>query len=58
MIYYFIKRLVFSISILYTINIIINKSDKMIPINKYTIAVVYLFDFFGIIVIIYLKYYY
>ena len=57
MIYYFIKRLVFTLCILYSINIIIINSGKYIPINRYTILIVYLFDFFGIIAIIYLKYY-
>ena len=53
-----IKKITYSISILYTINMFINKIDKFIPINIYTILIIFLFDFLGILVIIYLKYYY
>ena len=52
-----IKRIVFAICLLYTVNIFITKMGKMVPINVYTIIIAYFFDFFGIIAIIYLKYY-
>lgn len=52
-----IKRIVFAICLLYTVNIFITKLGKMVPINIYTIIITYFFDFFGIIAIIYLKYY-
>ncbi len=57
MIFNIIKRIVFSLCILYSINIVISKHEKNIPINIYTIVFVFLFDFFGIIAIIILKYY-
>lgn len=54
----FIKRIVYSICLIYTIDLIISKNKKFIPINFYTIAIIYFFDFLGIMIIIYLKYYY
>jgi len=57
MIFQIIKKLVWTLCLLYTINIITFKVNKIIPINIYTIALVYLFDIFAIIAIIYLKYY-
>ena len=57
MIKYIIKRLVFSICILYSVNIIISSIGKFIPINIYTILITFIFDFFGLLAIIYLKYY-
>jgi hypothetical protein len=53
-----IRKLVKTICILYTLNIILSSIGKIIPINFYTIIIVYLFDFLGILAIIYLKYYY
>ncbi len=53
-----IKRIVYSICLLYTINIFIYKTGKTVPINYYSIIIVYLFDILGIIAILYLKYYY
>lgn len=53
-----IKKIVYSICLIYTIDLIISKNKKFIPINIYTIALVYFFDFLGIMIIIYLKYYY
>lgn len=53
-----IKKLVSTICALYTINLVLSSIGKIIPINIYTIIIVYLFDFFGILAIIYLKYYY
>ncbi len=55
---FYIKKLVFTLCLLYSVNIIIATSGKTIPINIYVIAFVYLFDFLGIIAIIYFKYYY
>jgi len=52
-----IKKLTVSMCLLYTVNIIISKTGKYIPINIYTILITCFFDFFGIIAIIYLKYY-
>ncbi len=54
---FLIKRLVYTLCILYTVNIIISKIGKIVPINIYTIILVYLLDVFAIIGIIYLKYY-
>ena len=53
-----LQKIVYTICLLYTVNIIISKIGKIIPINMYTILVIYFFDFFGIIAIIYLKYYF
>ena len=53
-----IKKLVFSICILYSVNVIISSTGKIVPINFYTIITIYFFDFLGILAIIYLKYYY
>jgi len=52
-----IKKIVFSICILYSVNIILATKNKVIPINFYTLALTYFFDFFAILAIIYLKYY-
>lgn len=57
MIFILIKKLVYVICIIYSINIIISKTGKYIPINAYTIILIYIFDIFAIIAIIYLKYY-
>ena len=53
-----IKRIVYSLCLLYTINIFIYKTGKTVPINFYSIAIVSLFDFLGGMVLRYLKYYY
>ena len=55
---YIIKKLVYTLCLLYTLNIILSTIGQIIPINLYTIIVVLFFDFFGILAIIYLKYYY
>ena len=55
---YIIKKIVYTICLLYTLNLILSSIGKIIPINIYTIIIIYLFDFFGILVIIYLKYFY
>lgn len=55
---FIIKKIVSTLCWLYTINIILSSIGKFIPINIYTIIIVYIFDFFGILAIIYLKYYY
>ncbi len=52
-----LKKIVWSLCLLYTVNIVISTKGKIIPINPYTIFIIYFFDFFGIIAIIYLKYY-
>jgi hypothetical protein len=52
-----IKKLVYALCLLYTVNIIITKVGKIIPINMYTVILVCFFDFFAILGIIYLKYY-
>lgn len=54
---FIIKKIVYSICLIYTINLFISCIGKFIPINFYTIGFVYFFDFFAIIAIIYLKYY-
>lgn len=53
-----VKKIVKTICLLYTLNLVLITIGKYIPINIYTISIVYLFDFFGILAIIYLKYYY
>ena len=53
-----IRKIVKTICILYTLNIVLSSIGKIIPINIYTIIIVYIFDFLGILAIIYLKYYY
>ena len=53
-----IKKIVCSLCLLYTVNIIISKIGKTIPINTYTILLISIYDIFAIIVILYLKYYY
>ena len=58
MLFNVIKRLVYTLFLLYTINIMISGHGRFIPINIYTIVFSYLFDILGIIVLIYLKYYY
>ena len=58
MIIYILKRIVYSICLLYTVNIIIYKEGKIIPINYYTILLTSIFDFASILILIYLKYYY
>ena len=52
-----IKKLVYSICLLYTINVFIYKSGKTVPINYYSIVIVAIFDILGILALIYLKYY-
>ena len=52
-----IKKIVKTICLLYTLNLVLSSIGKIIPINIYTIFVVYTFDFFGILAIIYLKYF-
>lgn len=53
-----IKKIVCSLCLLYTVNIIISKIGKTIPINTYTILLISIYDIFAIIAILYLKYYY
>ena len=53
-----LQKIVYSLCILYTVNVIISKYGKFVPINIYTIIVIYFFNLVGILVIIYFKYYY
>lgn len=53
-----IKKIVYTLCLLYTVNIFISKIGKIIPINIYTILLVYVYDILAILVILYLKYYY
>ena len=57
MIFYIIKKLIYTLCLIYTVNIFIIKKGKMIPINFYTIIYIYLFDFLAVLSIIYIKYY-
>ena len=41
-----VKKIVKTICLLYTLNLILITLNKYIPINIYTIMIVYLFDFF------------
>jgi hypothetical protein len=54
---YIIKKIVYTLCLLYTVNIFISKVGKIVPINIYTIIIVYLYDILGILMIIFLKYY-
>ena len=53
-----IKKIVYTLCLLYTVNIFISKKGKMVPINIYTIIIVYFYDILGILMIIYFKYYF
>ena len=53
-----IRKLVKTLCLLYTLNLVLSTIGKIVPINIYTIIIVYIFDFLGILAIIYLKYYY
>ena len=57
MIIFIIKKIVYALCLLYTVNIFISKVGKIIPINIYTIILVTIFDFFAVLSLIYLKYY-
>lgn len=52
-----IKRIVWAMCLLYTINIIISTTGNIIPINIYTIAFIAILDMPGILGLIILKYY-
>ncbi len=54
---YVIKRLVYSICLIYSTNIFITGFGKYIPINEYSVIIIYIYGFLGILMIIYLKYY-
>ena len=43
---------------MYSINIFISPIGKNLPINVITIIIVYIYNIFGILAIIFLKYYY
>lgn len=57
MIFTIIKKIVYTLCLLYTVNIFVSKLGKIVPINIYTIILVYFFDILAILAIIYLKYY-
>lgn len=52
-----IKKIVYALCLLYTVNIFVSKRGKIIPINIYTIILVTIFGFLAILSLIYLKYY-
>ena len=54
---FIIKKIVYALCMLYTVNIFISKMGKVIPINIYTIAIISIYDVFGIMMLIFLKYY-
>ena len=58
MIYLFIKKIVWTLCLMYSINIFISPIGKNLPINVITIRIVYIYNIFGILAIIFLKYYY
>ena len=58
MIYLFIKKIVWTLCLMYSINIFISPIGKNLPINVITIIIVYIYNIFGILAIIFLKYYY
>jgi len=53
--YNLLRRIVYSICLLYTLNLIVYIYGINIPINIYTIAIVTITDIFGIIGIVILK---
>ncbi len=53
----YIKKMVLSLCLMYTVNIMISPSGKNVPINIFTILIVYIYNILGIIAILYLKYY-
>lgn len=53
--YKFIKNLVFSILYLFTVNLILSKIGYNIPINVFTIGIVYLLKFPGLVVLLFLS---
>lgn len=57
MILMIIKKIVYGLCLLYTVNVIICGIGKNVPINVYTIFLVMIFDLFAIFALIYLKYY-
>ncbi len=53
--YKFIKNLVFSILYLFAVNLILSKIGYNIPINVFTIGIVYLLKFPGLVVLLFLS---
>lgn len=49
LIYNIIKKMVFSLCLLYSFNIIVGKTGFLLPINYYTIALLMLFGIPGVI---------
>lgn len=54
-IFKFIKRIIVSFCLLYTFNLITSKNGFYIPINLYTILLVTIIDFPGIMLLIILR---
>jgi hypothetical protein len=54
--YNFIKRIVYALCLLYTINIVMYNYGLVVPINIYTIFIVSATDIFGVLGIILLRY--
>ena len=52
MIIFIIKKIVYALCLLYTVNIFISKVGKIIPINIYTIILVTIFDFFAVFLVV------
>lgn len=53
--YKFIKNLVFSILYLFAVNLVLSKIGCNIPINVFTIGIVYLLKFPGLVVLLFLS---
>lgn len=51
----FIKNLVFSILYLFAVNLVLSKIGCNIPINVFTIGIVYLLKFPGLVVLLFLS---
>ncbi len=51
-----IKRIVYALCLIYTINIFISTKGIYIPINYYTIFIISIYGILGIIVILLVKY--
>ena len=49
----YIKKMVLSLCLMYTVNIMISPSGKNVPINIFTILIVYIYNILGIIAILY-----
>lgn len=54
---FIIKKIVWALCLLYTINVIISSVGKNIPVNIYTIIITALLDIPAILGLIFLRYY-